>query len=324
MSEAGSDAWRLSDRIPQISGLLAKLVRPESGLPLDARAIFGSELGPMLWLDRDWVVDHREELFPASELRREYSRAVWETYLVYGRPYTVALDLFADQYARSIDDLPAEGAEGARRRDVAFRVAEHLMTYYWQESLPFEDRDGHLRRFFERAGPETRQYALEFIGRSLMSSGDVPPEALALIRKLIEWRIGVVRQAAAVGEQPSSAAELRAFGWWFASSKFQPDWALQALLDVLRLGTQVEPAHMVAKQLVSLADNHPLQVAEVLRLMIELGRREFAVSGWQEEARDLFDKLGRVEDARVRSFVTAAVDALLAQGYVEFRGLMPA
>jgi hypothetical protein len=324
VGEEGSAEWRLTERMPSIAGLLDRVVRPESGLPVDARAILGSQLGPMLWLDRAWMDEHRAQLFPTAEGAAAHRRAVWNTYLSYGRPYTIVVTLFSDQYSWSIEQLPGDSSASENRRDAVSHLAEHLMTYYWQGSLPLSDREGLVRRFYKRASAKTRRYALEFIGRSLRNSGDVPPETLALLRELVEWRLNVVNGVSGSEAKKEASGELQEYGWWFSSGKFQPDWALERLLDVLRLGVLVEPDHLVAEELVRLAQEFPIQVAETLTRMIDLSPPEFTVSGWREEAHELLGKLGKIHDARVQAFVASAVDTLLARGQVEFRGLMPA
>jgi hypothetical protein len=314
--------WRVEEGLPEIADMLGRIVDPANRYPLDARAMLGSQLGPMLWLDEGWVRAHQAQLFPTSSHNEEARRAVWHTYLRYGRPFGLALTLFADQYAHTIEELPQEGEEGEGRREVAHHLAEHLMSYYWQGSLPLGDREGLLRAFFKHASGKIRLYALEFVGRSLQNSDEVPPEPLELLRRLFDWRIEILRQIDD-SVRTQAAVELQSFGWWFASAKFRPEWSLETLLKVFSFRVGIEPEHMVAEELVKLADRFPLEVAEALHRLIEQARATYGIIGWRDEVRQLITSLREVNDVAVRALVTASVELLLAQGQLEYRELMP-
>ena len=319
-----AEEWKFDARLPQLAATLRGMADSDSSFPVYVRAEFGAQLGPLVWLDRAWVTALAPKLLPESEGRLEHRKAVWDTYLAYGHPYGVMLDVFRAQYAWTVGRLAADEAGVEGRRSVAYRLAEHLMTYYWQGALPHPDKKGLLRQFFKAAELRTRRYAIEFVGRTLRKSGEIPEEPLALLRNLVQWRISVVQQKPDGPSRAEAASELSEFGWWFGSGKFAPDWALRTLLTILRLGGGIESHHQVAGELLRRVGQFPIDVGEAVRLMVQQSRPEFTAAGWRQELRDLLAILRVNDNQRVRSFAAATVDILLSRGLDEYRELMPA
>lgn len=313
--------WALADRLPSLSGLLGRAIDPRESYPTRARAILGAQLGPMFWLDTDWVKAHADALLPQETELAEQRQVVWDTYIAYGQPLVPVLSLFRGEYQRAITELPGP-VEGEARRNVVHRLTEHLLTYCWQGLLTLSDEDGLLRQFYSRASSELRSYATQFVGRSLKQSGEVPSDPLRRLQELIDWRIGTLKSSESVSAKDIDN-ELKPFGWWFASGKFEPEWSLSRLEALLRLGVHVEPDHMVIEQLLQLVVSYPVEVAETLRLMITTSGDKFRVAGWSGEVRQLLSALGRSRDPVVRAKVAASVDALLGSGYLAYRDLMP-
>jgi hypothetical protein len=320
--ETTSDAdaqWQFDERAPSMSRRLRDLVRTQCDLPLHTRAIFGAQLSPLVWLDRDWVSSERDALFPSDETHADHRRAIWSTYLRYGHPYGKILDLFEDQYALAIANLPREVEERDGDRDESFRVAEHLMTYYWQGYLP---ANGPLMRAFLRDAPaRLRRHALEYIGRSLHRSGEVPAEPLALLRDLLSRRIAALASTGEVAVKEGIIVELAGYGWWFTSGKFEAKWALDALLVCLRNGVGVDPLYSLTEALVRLAPEFQVEVAEVVRRLIDGPRADYIVSASALELRQVLAELATSDDATVQAMLAATVDRLLSHGYVQFRNL---
>src|SRR5207248_3183774 len=84
-------------------------------------------------------------------------------------------------------------------------------------------------------------------------------------------------------EVPTSrTTELSRFGWWFVSKKFNDDWAVAQLREVLQLTRQIEPGHLVVRQLAEIADTRPKIAIECLELMIEGDTKGWSINLWRE------------------------------------------
>jgi hypothetical protein len=94
------------------------------------------------------------------------------------------------------------------------RLAEHLMTFYWHGKLPYRGTSGILGKFFLIATDKLRGHALEFLRRSIHSSGKVSPAVIERLRKLWEGRAEKAK-----GDPVENVRTLAGYGWWFASGK---------------------------------------------------------------------------------------------------------
>src|SRR6266404_6329895 len=105
-----------------------------------------------------------EFFFPINPAFARAWAAAWNTYLVYGKPLGSVLDDFREEYSRSVEQLQS-GSERKGRNDPDERLAEHLMTYFWQGFLQRHSKDRLLERFFEFGDAKLRAHAIDFIGR---------------------------------------------------------------------------------------------------------------------------------------------------------------
>ena len=157
---------------------------------------------------------------------------------------------------------------------------------------------------------------MEFIGRSLRRTEGTPAEPLARLRALLDWRLAQL-------DRPNRSRvmrdELSAFGWWFASEKFDPEWALERLLRVLEVTGAAEPDHLVAEVLAKRADLPTANVLRAVQLMVENDRDGRSVLGWQEEARTILERAIAGANPELRARANTIIDALVARRFHDFR-----
>src|SRR6185437_10875018 len=65
--QAADGSWSLQRDVPAVKNLLDDWANPASNKPLDSRAIFGSQLGPLVRLDKAWVMAASDNLFPKGD-----------------------------------------------------------------------------------------------------------------------------------------------------------------------------------------------------------------------------------------------------------------
>jgi hypothetical protein len=195
------------------------------------------------------------------------------------------------------------------------------MEQYWRGNLAEDDPDGLLTRFYAKADPKLRYWALDFVGRGLRNTqGAVPAEILQRLQKLWTTRLEVVRAA---GPSSPLKEELTAFGWWFASKKFPGSWSLDQVLEVLRLAGSIEPDHLVVELLAELAASEPAKAVECLALIVEGDKDGWGVLSWPQHARNLLAAAIHSADETARMGAINLVHYLGARGYSEFRDLLP-
>lgn len=313
--------WTLLGQLPETSAALETIIDPASDYPVDARAIWGLQLEPLLWLDAGWVAEHSRMMLPEESDRAVQRDVVWNTYLAYGRPLDQIVQLFLHEYARSVEQLASGELAPTRSagRDLGQKLAEHLMIYYLRGQITFSGSEDVLSRFYHAAPVAVRQHAFDFIGRSLRKTEELRQDVADRLQDLLERRLDAIRRISKPAVRRDAAAELQSWGWWFSSGRFETSWALDRLLDVLDLAGSIEPDRFVAQELNRLVESHPAEVALALRRMIEVVKAPYAIAGWKDEVRAILVALESSDNVRVREEVRRTVDALLERGFIEFR-----
>ena len=305
------------DIMPEVREILERHLDPSYDRALAVRSVYGEKIPFFVWLDRKWAVENLGKIFPVDESLRDLRNAAWQTYIIYAGLYTDVFEVLRAEYVRAIDELGQDTTKN--RESPAERLAEHLMAFYWHGQIDLKQRDSLLEKFYEKASILVKARALEFLGRSLCDTKEtIKPEVLARLRQLFEYRLQVIRD----GSSESASGELVPFGWWFSSQRFEDNWAIARLKEVLELAGMVEPDHMVVENLASLADRKPLESVDCLRLMVRGAKEHWRIYHWREKARIILSTALHVADAEPRQAATDLVNQLGALGFFEFRDLL--
>jgi hypothetical protein len=196
------------------------------------------------------------------------------------------------------------------------RLAQHLMAFYWWGEIEVDDL--LFSYFWERAPSLLRKDALGFIGRSLRGTKDeISPEILGRLKHLWEERLELAKQSPEYHK-----SEISAFGWWFVSRRFEDEWAISQLLDVLSIAGRVERSHSVIEQLATLVDRMPLQCILCLRAIAEGDREGWWIYMAREQVRTILSVALHSSSDRAAEEAKKLINYLVSRGYLEFRDLL--
>jgi hypothetical protein len=109
---------------------------------------------------------------------------------------------------------------------------------------------------------------------------------------------------------------------WFASAKFDDEWSINQLMEVLKLTKKAEPDHMVIERLVEVCKVFPQQTVECLKLMAEGDKEGWEIYGWREKARTILAIALQTSDSYVKTAAENVVHYFGKRGYLEFRSLL--
>ena len=273
--EAGFDA------MPEVRQVLDRRLLPEIEPSTAVRSVYGWWFPYLVWLDRRWAERSVSLIFPHAPSHGILREAAWETFLGFTRPHLDTFEVLKDEYHRAVERLPyASGGRPSRTRPDE-RLAEHLMILYWWGTLGLEDGGSLLTRFFARADGILRGHALNFVGKSLQRADEVPADTLGRLRGLWERRCRPPQ-----GAPPLSAEEAAAFGWWFASAKFDDRWSVEQLKGALSRANDLEAYGKALERLAALSGEMPADATECLKLVLDRdagGWRTFAFRDAQRE-----------------------------------------
>jgi len=105
----------------------------------------------------------------------------------------------------------------------------------------------------------------------------VPEPVLGRFRELWMWRVEVARaDPARYGE------ELKGFGWWFTSGKFDEAWAVAQLDVAVALAGTIDHELRVLPRLAKAAERFPLEAVRVLTRLLSGRVAPWRVVSWRE------------------------------------------
>jgi hypothetical protein len=319
---AGTEAPGFTE-MPEVRGVLEKHLDPGYDPSLAIRAVYGVWIPWLIDLDTEWVTGNLLRIFPLQDELRPLRDAAWETYIVFNRPWDNTFNVLRDEYARAIELIGKSLIETRRGERPDRHLAEHLIVLYGRGRLSLDAGGSLLDRFFKTAPDDLREHALSFIGRSLINTETViPSEVIERFRSLWSARLHEAQSASSLF---SYTGELAAFGWWFASAKFDDAWAIEQLQTVLKLSVPVDPYHMVLERLERLAPTMPVIAVDCLGLMIENDKKGEYRYSWHGSISVILEAAIGSSNYDARRSAEALIHKLGARGsaYNFLRKLLP-
>ncbi len=314
-------AARGFDEMPEVRTVFDKHLDPDQEPSLAIRIVFGQWLPWLHFLDQNWATANIPKIFPLVDNLKDFRDVAWDTYIVFCEPYNNVFEILKEEYGRAIEMIGTLSKRRTHLGDPDSRLAEHLISQYWRGKLDADVPKGLLARFYAKADPKLRNWALEFIGRGLWkTAGNISPEILDRVKHLWATRLEAVRAA---GTASPESGEVTSFGWWFVSGRFDAEWAIDQLLEALKIGSRIEPDHLVVERLAQLSGEMPIRTVECLRMIVEGDRDGWGILGWRDHARTILGTAIHSADLTARDRTIDLVHRLGSRGYFEFRDLLP-
>lgn len=310
------------DVMPEVREVLDKHLEPNYDRSLAIRAVYGQWFPWLTQLDSQWAASRLQKIFPAEEQFRGLLDAAWDTYVIFNQPYNNIFKILREEYRRAIDRIGTASGKKGYSSDPDDRLAEHLMILYGRGQVGLDDQDGLFVHFFQKTPGDVRGHAIWVVGRDFNEiEEEIPSEVLERLKTLWSNRINEARNA--VSRAPY-ASELSAFGGWFASAKFDDQWAITQLRDALKLSGSTEPYHLVLERLAKLAPSMPAIAVECLGLMVEGDKKRRYTYSWHEHMRAILESALDSQDNTAQQSAKGLIDRLLARdrAYGGFRDLL--
>lgn len=304
------------DKMPEVQKALDNHLDWRVDRSVGVRSVYGQWLPSLFVLDKEWLTRNISRIFPSGAEDAELRNAAWHSYVIWCQPSGLLLELLREQYMSAIGRIPAAHAENRRPYDPSERLAEHLLLLYGWGKL--DAADPLLTEFFAKAPERIRGHGFHQIGFSLyQEKGPVMPEIIERFKALWEKRVTAAKSA---GEK--RVGELWTFGWWFADHKFDGDWSLAQLTEVLKLTGKVEVDHLVVEHLAKIAETKPRQTVECLSLMVDGAKEAYEIVGWEKDARKVLSSALISTDSEAKADARALINRLDARGHSGFRVLL--
>lgn len=287
-----------------------------------ARSVYGRWFPWLVLLDKKWTIDHIKAIFPSDDSQRDLWDAAWSTYVTFCRAYDEPFALLRQEYRKALNQMGAIPKSKYAQKDADERIAEHLMELYGRGQLSLDPLDEILELFWGKAPPNIKARAIGSMGSALHNSeGDMPKDVLTRLQALWEYRMTKLKDVAADSE---SAKELEEFGWWVASGKFEPTWALDQLETILNITDgRIEIGHLVVERLANNVANHPAVVLRCTEMMIKGERKGWGVLSWRDNLKIILQTAITSTNADIRRSAENIIHLLGRLGHANFREILP-
>jgi len=306
------------DLMPEVKAVLEWHLNPQNDPSVAVRSIYGRFFPWLLLIDRQWILNHLDEILPPGEFESRLYMAAWNTLMLYVPVYNDPFDILRDRYREAITHLGKVDKSKRRFTDRDERLAEHLMLQYGRGKI--ELSDNLLTNFWQIANDELRGHALDFIGRSLKNEErDFDQNILNRMKDLWESRL---TEAKSAQNKSNYEQEMSAFGWWFASGRFEDKWSCEQYLEALDIGRKTQSDYFVSQRLVELVRTLPFEAIQILSKLILVDQPGWIVLGNKTEINTIITTALNSPEANARNAATELINRLVARGYTEFGVLL--
>lgn len=304
------------ENMPEVREVLNAHLNTAKDPSLAVRAVYGWWFPWLVVLDEQWAREHAEHIFPLDEDQNAYFDAAWDTYITHCSPYEGAFRLLQKQYYHAVKRIGTREYHASWPAHPDGKLAEHLMVFYWRGTLSLEDP--LLTDFWRKASGALREYAISFIGRVLTQTHEeIPQEIVERLKRLWEVRLEAAKRSPSRAE---FAKELAAFGWWFASEKFDVSWALENLLESLYLVHKIEPTSIVLEHLGKTVQKYPLQSVRCLKMIAEGDQDGWEIHLGINHIRSILERA--LQDFASKAEAEMIINYLASRGFLELRELL--
>jgi hypothetical protein len=251
----------------EVKALFERLLNPTIDGTKTIRSIFGANVNRLSYWDWDWLKGNLRQIFSDGN-EPGLGEIAWTTFITHASPYRDVFELLQEDFRRAVEAMAPPRTEKSRH-DPRTYLGRYLVTMYWWGCLEFTDHSGLLAGFFTRAPEKVRAEVIEFIGRTLKTTKEtIPPELLARLQKLWDWRFSIARTAG----PDHFANEIGSFAWWFDSEKFDEAWSAQQMLAALEFSRRHENQILWMSRYAALAARHTETAIRALDLTVESAR----------------------------------------------------
>lgn len=307
---------------PEVKKVLDKHLDSKIDPSMTIHAVYGWYLPSLFYLDKKWVKDNLDKIFPKKPNLLNLWVAAFETYLtnsVYGDIFT----LLRKEYLKAIHyikNIRVEQPQKRKAADMSEKLPPHLMLAY---AYDFDENNELTTKFFEIAPAEIRAKAIWFMGANILKKelAQVPKDSHSINLKKIQK---IWDQRLLIDEQLKNKEELKEFGWWFMNSPYDKKWNIEHLLKTLKSTKgEIDPDHQIFKKLKEYAADFPLLTVNCLNLIARGDKENWRIRIYKDEWYQTLQVVMKSEDKQAIDEAKNLINYLGASGFSEFRDLLP-
>ena len=283
---------------------------------LTIRSVYGQWFPWLVLMDAEWAKRNVNKIFPLIKEQLELRNAAWNTYITFCAPYDNVFNVLEKQYFYSLHNL---GSKKAKRLlvDPDKRLVEHIVTFYWRDKINIDKDKNLISEFWKFSSPELKAHAIEFIGRRTMDTPvKIPTTILERFKIYLKIRL---EKAKSKADNGNYKIELKPFGWWFVSDKFERKWIILQLLEIFKISEEIEPDYLVIEKLINYVDEYPKETIKSLSYLLKNEEKKWRVIYRKENAKQILQK---ALNTTAKHDAEQLIHYLGSKGYYEFGELL--
>lgn len=280
----------------------------EYPLRLPEHVILVVRYGGIYGLDRDWVVRHKERLFPKEDQYKWNN--IFGYFLQHYPPSRHIFDVFQSDMEHALEQIDSFNTNSDRRVDFIDALGRHIFAYYLWEIYPLTGDGSLIQRFYDGTEGSKEHWARLFdhVGRSLNNSGkQLTDEVRHRIIDFFEWRIE--------SEEP---LELKEFTFWLEAECLGAEWRLKSYLRVLDIGApEFSNAYLELEALREMRGEHTALVLECFAKLVDLVAHNDQIYIPTEKAGEILRNGLDSDDVEIREKAEGIREKLIQCGHFE-------
>src|SRR5581483_11057359 len=300
------EKWNFKDNAPELLRVLNEHLEIKSDPSLAIRAVYGEKLSTLVWLDKNWVDENQDNIFPEGEDSKEHFDSAWDTFITFNRAFDVLFNILKKQYQRAIEEIGLHTDGHHHLENPEQSLSQHLILFYCRDLIQLDD--SLLIDFYSKADLSLRAEVIDFIGRVSKNDKEIPQKVIDRFVNLFEVRLKFIKT------NPGEVQEFKEFSWWVASGKYEDKWVLEKLSEILELGCDMEGDHLIIEKFKEIVTNFPKEVITCLQKMVENDKKGWGVLTWADELKIIIKSVLEINDEESKKLTTEFIHRLAAKG----------
>jgi hypothetical protein len=299
-----------------LTGQLAQSANPS----LAVHSVFGWYFPQLMYLDTDWALQHKPDIFPSGDDKRAYWQAAWGAYISFANVYRETFRVLVPEYQRALQQLPATSHEKQTGRSDQ-QMASHILKAYLMQLIELDSPDGLLSLYYESTDDETRSHGNFWLSQFLQAQKpSAENEAWKRIWALWQRRIGA---AADSEDKPKFQMEISSFSRLLDNVPVELDVLAPTLSDMIDF--QGHGHYEVLKIMEYIARNagrHVRQAVGLLHKIVSNNLLPYLTEKNRQGIRDILEQAKSSDDGQVRQQAVEIINILGELGEYEWRSLL--
>ena len=304
--------------LAEVLGLLESHLSAENRTPGEL-AMIGSNIHLLYALDKTWLKEHAEALFPlnsSGSSPNPLEWAAWNAFLLSSHPHIEFYKLFEKQFAYAAKQAPfIQAPKNGSAHNPIHRLGEHLAILYMRGELLLDDEGLSLRKFIAEAALDVRRHTIAFIGRVLEHHNEASEGVIKRCREL--WELYWVDSGK---NDELTRRGCWPFESWLVCKNFPKEWCLDQFERYLQAAETPEISSWAMEGLAWIADADFKKSVGILDTIVRGDKEGWHIPGWQDHIHAILETALKNDPGCNQS--QQLIDYLGRSGYMKFGTLV--